>query len=99
MNLFDSFSSLELGLMAYAAFVNLVSFLMFGIDKGKARRNSYRISEFALMLVSAMGGAVGSCAGMVVFKHKLSKQRFSIGVPLLIVLNAIVFFAAASYIR
>ena len=99
MNFFDGFSSLEVGLMAYVALVNLMSFLMFGIDKSKARRNAYRISEFALMLVSALGGAVGSCAGMVVFKHKLSKQRFSIGIPLLIVLNAVVFFLLASYIR
>lgn len=72
---------------------------MFGIDKRKAKRKEWRISEATLFGVSIFGGAIGSLVGMVVFKHKLSKKPFYIGIPLIIIITKIIELIIFNYIR
>lgn len=72
--------------IVYSAAINILSFAAFGIDKKKAERKKHRISEMTLMILSIIGGAFGSLIGMVAFKHKLSKPKFYIGVPILAIL-------------
>ncbi|NLV88008.1 MAG: DUF1294 domain-containing protein [Tissierellia bacterium] len=74
-------------LLIYFALINIISFLLFAIDKIKAKKNQWRIPESTLILVSFLGGGTGSLIGMVVFKHKLSKKKFTLGIPLIIILN------------
>ena len=74
-------------LCVYGA-VNLAVFIMYGIDKGKAKGGRGRISEKTLVL-SAVLGIVGGLMGMVVFHHKTRKPKFSVGLP-------IIFFAEAA---
>ena len=68
--------------LMYLCVVNAVAFLTFGMDKLKARRNKRRISEKALILLCAFGGAVGGLLGMMIFHHKTRKTKFVITVPL-----------------
>ncbi|AZI21147.1 DUF1294 domain-containing protein [Chryseobacterium taklimakanense] len=56
--------------------VNLLSFLLFGLDKSKARNSKRRISEFSLLIITLIGGTFGSVMGMLVFRHKISKYSF-----------------------
>ena len=58
-----------------------------GIDKGKAKRHERRISEKALLTVAALGGSLGSFAGMSSFRHKTKHLKFMIGIPIIIVLQ------------
>lgn len=67
------------------AVVNVMGFALFGIDKLKARLGSRRISEKTLLTVAALFGALGSLLGMVLFHHKVSKKKFYLSVPLLLV--------------
>lgn len=71
----------------WLVFINLLAFVLFGLDKWKARRGAWRISENALMLLAVLGGSLGALAGMRVFRHKTRHRKFSIGVPLLLVLD------------
>ncbi len=74
----------------YFIAVNILAFILYGLDKYKARNNKYRVSEFLLLLFAVLGGALGASAGMLVFKHKLSKPKFYIAVPLLMLIQEII---------
>ena len=62
---------------------NFIVFIMFGIDKRKARRSKWRISESALLFSAALMGGIGALFGMYVFRHKTQKLKFKIGIPML----------------
>jgi len=66
---------------------NIITLLMYGIDKAKAKRDKKRISEKALLLVALIMGGLGSILGMVLFRHKTKKLKFTLGVPLCLLLN------------
>ena len=63
--------------------LNLVSFLMFGLDKWKAMHGRWRIPESTLLLSAALGGSTGAFLGMKMFHHKTRKAKFYLGVPAL----------------
>ena len=80
-------SALSTFLPHWLVFINLLAFVLFGLDKWKARRGDWRISENALMLSALLGGSIGALAGMRVFHHKTRHKKFTIGVPVLLVLD------------
>ena len=71
-------------LICYIVVINLVSFMMFGIDKYKARRGQWRISEATLLVVAAIGGSIGAWMGMKVWHHKTLHSKFRYGVPIML---------------
>ena len=70
--------------ICYIVVINLVSFMMFGIDKYKARRGQWRISEATLLAVAAIGGSLGARMGMKVWHHKTLHSKFRYGVPIML---------------
>ena len=71
-------------LIYYLIGINFLAFLLYGIDKGRARRGGWRIPEATLLLVAALGGSVGALLGMSVFRHKTKHKKFLVGVPLIL---------------
>ncbi len=65
-------------LIYYLVIINSLSFIIFGIDKWKAKNFKSRIPEWLLLLCSLMGGTIGSVLGMLVFRHKTSKISFKL---------------------
>ena len=61
--------------------VNIISFVVFGIDKYKAKKEEWRIQEKILILLAGIGGCIGSILGMIVFRHKIRKPLFYLGIP------------------
>lgn len=76
--------------IGYLVVINVVTFLIYGIDKYKAKRNRCRISEANLLLLAAMGGSIGALLAMRVFHHKTLHKHFSIGVPTMLVLQILI---------
>lgn len=74
-------------LIAYVL-INLAVFAFYGIDKAKAVRNEWRISEKSLM-TAALFGAPGALIAMFVFRHKIRKPKFYIGVPVILIAEAV----------
>ena len=72
---------------AYLVLVNAVTFLVYGIDKLKAKRGKWRIPESTLLLLAAIGGSLGAWFGMKVWHHKTMHKKFQYGVPLLLFLQ------------
>ncbi|MDO4813008.1 MAG: DUF1294 domain-containing protein [Eubacteriales bacterium] len=70
--------------LIYLAAINLVTFLTYGIDKYRAKRGAWRISEKTLFLLPLLGGSVGAIAGMKVFHHKTKHWYFRYGLPLIL---------------
>lgn len=64
-------------LCVYGA-VSLITFLLYGIDKLKARRHAWRIKESVLLGFSFLGGAVGALLGMALFRHKTRHWYFRV---------------------
>lgn len=74
-------------LLAAYCLWNLIVFLMYGIDKRKARKDKWRISEKTLLLSAFLMGGIGAFLGMKSFHHKTLHTSFRIIVPLSAVLN------------
>lgn len=65
-------------LVIYIIVINIVSFLVYGIDKRCAIKNKRRISEHTLFVYSFIGGFIGAILGMKLFHHKTRKLKFYI---------------------
>ena len=76
-------------LLYYLAIINVLAFVLYGVDKKKAENEKYRIPESRLILVAVLGGAYGAFLGMIIFHHKTRKTKFRIVVPLFLCLNVI----------
>lgn len=67
--------------------VNVVTFMIYGIDKYKAIKGKWRIPEATLLLMAVFGGSIGAWLGMRVFHHRTMHKKFYIGVPTIIILQ------------
>ena len=81
-------------LIYYLLAVNVLTFIVYGVDKWKARSGRWRVPEATLMGLAALGGSVGAWMAMQLFRHKTQKKKFRYGVPALFVLQvaAVVLF-------
>lgn len=67
----------------YFIIINIISFIIFGIDKKRSINKKYRISEAFLFLLSLIGGCFGSLFGMFYYHHKNRRLKFLIGIPII----------------
>ena len=70
--------------------INIITFFAYGLDKLKAVNHWWRIPEWVLLGLATAGGSVGAYLGMMVFRHKTLKPLFRFGVPVMIIVHAIV---------
>ena len=74
-------------ILGYLLAVNITSFLLYGIDKYKAKKGRWRISEATLLTMAAIGGSIGAWAGMRLWHHKTMHKKFKYGIPIIIILQ------------
>jgi uncharacterized membrane protein YsdA (DUF1294 family) len=67
--------------------LNLITFFVYGIDKWKAKKGKWRISEATLLILAAVGGSIGAWCGVKVWHHKTLHKKFRYGIPAIIVLQ------------
>lgn len=77
-------------ILLFLIFWNIFVFILYGIDKFKARHHKYRISELTLILPGFFMASLGAMLGMIVFNHKTSKTKFRIFIPLAFIVNIII---------
>ncbi len=75
--------------MYYLLLINIVTLILYGVDKRKAIKGAWRIPEKTLILTAVIGGSVGALAGMMLFRHKTRKAKFKVGVPVIFVVQCI----------
>ena len=71
----------------YLIAINIITLLVYGIDKLKAKKNKWRIPESTLLLLAVIGGSIGAWLGMKVWHHKTMHKKFKYGVPLIIAIQ------------
>lgn len=76
-------------LIAYLILINAAAFLLMLIDKQKAKKKKWRIPEATLIGSAAIGGSIGALAGMYTFRHKTKHPKFTVGIPVILVLQLI----------
>ncbi|WP_352418432.1 DUF1294 domain-containing protein [Proteiniborus sp.] len=97
-NFLSNFTDMEIAFAVYRIVISLISFIVVGIDKSKAKKGDWRVREATLIILAFIGGAIGVLFGMVFFNHKTKKQKFYIGVPAIYILNRIMTTIIAVYI-
>lgn len=75
----------------YLIVINILGFLVMGLDKHKAKMVERRIPENTLFMFTILGGGIGTIAGMYVFHHKTKKMKFKVGMPLILILEILIF--------
>lgn len=82
-------------IVLYFIIINLFGFFIMWLDKQKAKKGAWRIPEKTLFIITALGGGIGTIAGMYTFRHKTQKIAFVIGFPFITVLEiiTIIYFA------
>ena len=74
-------------ILGYLLAVNIATFFLYGIDKYKAKKGRWRISEATLLLMAVIGGSIGAWVGMRIWHHKTMHKKFKYGIPIIIILQ------------
>lgn len=83
-------------ILVYLLLINALAFVLMLADKRKAQKKKWRIPEATLMTAAALGGSLGALLGMYAFRHKTRHRKFTLGVPLLLAVQAAILFLALS---
>ena len=79
----------DLRLAYYLLAINAVTFIIYGIDKYKAKKAKWRISEAMLLMMAVVGGSIGAWLGMKVWHHKTMHKKFKYGVPAILLIQMV----------
>ena len=74
-------------ILGYLLAVNIATFFLYGIDKYKAKKGRWRISEATLLLMAVIGGSIAAWAGMRLWHHKTMHKKFKYGIPAIIIMQ------------
>ena len=74
-------------ILGYLLAVNIATVFLYGIDKYKAKKGRWRISEATLLMIAVIGGSIGAWSGMRLWHHKTMHKKFKYGIPVIIILQ------------
>lgn len=78
-------------MIIYFIVMNIIGLLIMWVDKLKAKKKACRIAENTLLFICLLGGSVGLWLGMYVFHHKTKHMKFVVGVPMIIIVQVVVY--------
>ena len=78
--------------LIYLALINVVTFFVYLKDKKAAEKGKDRVKIVTLLSLSFIGGSIGALCGMYILHHKKNKSYFTVGVPLMIVMQILLLF-------
>lgn len=81
-------------LLIYLAVINFIAFVAYAVDKVNAAKHRSRIKIVTLLGLAFVGGSVGSLLAMYLLRHKTRKDYFTVGVPLIMIMQVVVIFYA-----
>ena len=85
-------------MIGYLCVINMMGFILMGLDKWKAKHKKWRIAERTLFLVGLVGGSPGCWLGMYAFRHKTKHWQFVVGMPATLAIQAAVILFLTSKI-
>ena len=85
-------------LLYYLIAVNTLTFVVYGIDKWKAKQGSWRISEATLLTLAVIGGSIGALLGMKIWHHKTMHKKFKYGLPLILLAQIALIYIVCNFL-
>ena len=79
-----------ISVLYYLAVINTITFMVYGIDKLKAKKSEWRIPEATLLLLAVIGGSIGAWCGVKVWHHKTMHKKFRYGIPLIMTIQIVI---------
>ena len=79
--------------------INVLTFVVYGIDKWKAKQGCWRISEATLLTLAVLGGSIGTLLGMQVWHHKTMHKKFKYGLPLILLAQGALIYLTNQNLR
>lgn len=76
-----------ISVLYYLAVINTITFMVYGIDKLKAKKGKWRIPESTLLLLAIVGGSIGAWCSVKVWHHKTLHKKFNYGIPLIVAIQ------------
>ncbi len=76
----------------YLIVINILTFLLYGIDKWKAQKGKWRIPEETLIWLAIVGGSIGALLGMYLFRHKTKHRKFTLGIPAILLAQVAIYY-------
>ena len=86
-------------LLVWLAVINLLTFIVYGADKRRARKGKWRVPEKTLFLLPLLGGSIGALLGMRVFHHKTKHWYFRFGIPAILLVQLAAAFLYLRFLR
>ncbi len=83
--------------IAFFITLNIGSFIYFGLDKRKAQKSRHRITETKLLIMTLIGGTIGSILGMLIFNHKTAKKSFILKILVIMLIQIFVIYLIYKY--
>lgn len=74
-------------ILYYLIGINAIAFVVYGIDKLKAKKGKWRITESTLLLLAIIYGSIGAWFGIKVWHHKTLHKKFKYGIPLIVIVQ------------
>lgn len=81
-----------MNIVYYYLFINLLSFIIFGIDKYLAIKHKWRISEKTLLISLVLGGTFGGGLGMILWHHKTKKWYFKLWLTAAVIIHCTILY-------
>ncbi|WP_291559495.1 MULTISPECIES: DUF1294 domain-containing protein [unclassified Clostridium] len=77
-------------ILPYLVIINIIGFYIMFLDKRKAKKHKWRISEKTIFLIALLGGSLGCLLGMNIFRHKTKHWYFKFGLPTILILQVVI---------
>ena len=77
-------------LLIYLLIINILTFIIFAVDKYKAVKNRRRVRITVLLFLAFIGGTIGALCGIYFLRHKTNKNYFTLGVPMILLMHLII---------
>lgn len=77
-------------IVGYLIIINVIAFIIYGLDKRKAKKHLWRIPENTLIGLALIGGSIGAFLGMRLFHHKTKHIKFYVGVPAIFIIELVI---------
>ena len=84
--------------ISYFLIINFIGFFTMLYDKKLAIKNKFRVSEKSIFVLALLGGALGVYIGMYTFRHKTKHLKFTVLIPITIIINAFLYFFVITHI-
>ena len=88
----EGYMNVAILLILYVSILNIIGFLLMGIDKRRAKKHAFRIPEATLFTIAVIGGSIGTILGMYFFHHKTRHWYFTYGMPMILILQLLIIF-------